>query len=394
LSTREIARLLEEAAAHVPPPHLAEASWARVVRARRRRRATAAGSAFVAVVLAVAVAVPLAGRPTAVTPGSPTSAVRTPAPAVDRLLPQPPDRYDVRLPRSAADLAGVQPLVAGTIQRADWLIEATGGGVPAPVYAFFDRTYYRLDVGLDWARNEANSPSPPLRPNSLSPGGRRAAFPQPDKVTIVDLRTVRATHIPIAGANEDVLWYSDRTVLVAQPDATFMVDTVNGQVTKAAGGFVVADSVAGQPLVELAPDIGSGLTLREWLPTEGSPRRTIPIDQSAISPYTVTGWAGPALRSGGRIVRAASARSAAGEEAPAVVVLDRAGRVVRLLVLDGQLLGLRPPPHLLGRAAVGWLDASTVLVRLLGGSLVTWDLPRGMTGSVRTVQTVISLAPS
>jgi hypothetical protein len=391
MSTREIARLLEEAAAHVPPPHLAEASWARVVRARRRRRVAVGGAAFVAAALAVTIAIPLAGRPaTVVSPGSPT--VSAPAPAVDRLLPRPPDRYEVRLPRSSEELAQAGSLIAGAIQRADLLFEATGGDGPAPVYAAFDGTFHRLDVALDWSRDAPDNPLPPLRPNSLSPDGRRAAFPQPDKVIIVDLRTVRATHVPLAGVNEDVLWYSDRTVLVAQPDATFLVDTVTGEATRAAGRFAMTDSVAGQPLVELPPDIGSSLTLREWLPTEGSPRRTILIDQRAIGPYTVTSWSGPALPSFGRIVRTGYARLASGVVTPAAAVVDRSGRVVRLLTLDGQPLHI--PASALPRAALGWLDANTVVVRLLGGSLITWDVWSGATGSISSLPGIIAIAPS
>jgi hypothetical protein len=394
MSTQEIARLLEEAATHVAPPHLAEASWARVVRARRRRRATGAGAAFVVAALAVAVAVPFAGRLTAVTPGSPTSSAS--AAPIDHLLPRPPDRYDVRLPRSAEDLAEAEPLAAGAIQRADALFEASpgGGATPAPVYVLFDRTIYRLDVALDWRRDEPNNALPPLRPNSLSPDGRRAAFPQPDRVTIVDLRAARATHVPIDGINVDVLWYDARTVLVTQPDATFLVDIVTGQVTGAASGFVSTDMVAGSPLVDLPPDTGSGLTLREWVPTEGSPRRTIAIDQRAIRPYTVTGWSGPALRSGRRIALTASARSQTGVQMPAVALVDLSGRVVRLLILDGQGVARSRPLHVLGMAVVGWLDADTVVVRLLGGRLITWDVRSGATGSVVTLQTVIAYAPS
>jgi hypothetical protein len=67
--------------------------------------------------------------------------------------------------------------------------------------------------------------------------------------------------------------------------------------------------------------------------------------------------------------------------------------VVRLLILDGQPLRCCQSALALSRAAVGWLDADTVLVRLVGASLITWDVRSGMTGSVRSLQGIISLAP-
>jgi hypothetical protein len=386
VSTKEIARLLEEAAAHVPPPQLAEASWAGVVRARRRRRVAVGGSAFVAAALVAAIAIPLAGRPATVAPpGSPASTAATPP--VDRVLPQPPDRYDVRLPRSTTDLADAKVLAAGSLVRADALFEpAPSAEQPRPVYALFDGVPYRLDVPLRWVTLGERQFSPPLRPGSLSPDGRRAAFPQPDAVVIVDLRTAVASTIPLPGLNEDVLWHDARSVVVAQAGRAFLVDAVNGQASGVAARFDPADTLGGQPLVELPPDIGSGLTLREWEPTEGSPRRTIAVDQRDVRPYAVTGWSGPAHRSVGLIVRAAVVRSPDGPGTPAVAVVERgSGRVVRLLLAD------RPGAD--WGAPLGWLDAHTVLLRQDVEGLITWDTRSGMTGSVRALPGTFAFAP-
>jgi hypothetical protein len=327
----------------------------------------------VAVALAVAFAFPLAGRPDPVTPpGSPA----TGAPPVDRLPAAPPGRYDVRLPRSVGDLGAAAPLTAGSIARADALFEPEAGESegPAPVYAMFDGVLYRLDVALDWTTDPLKRISPPLRPASLSPDGRLAAFPQQDALVVVDLRTGRPASFKIPGSNLDVVWPDARTVLVGQAGATFAVDIVNGQVTPAAGRFVMADTAAGAPLLELPVDIGSGLTLREWLPSEAAPRHVIPVDQSQVAPYVVTGWSGPASRSGGVVARVGTARSSTGAAVPVVAAVDRNGVMARLLVLDGHRTGCC--------AVVGWLDAHTVAVRMDRSTLVAWDVRDGRTGSL------------
>jgi hypothetical protein len=384
MSTREIARLLEDAAAHVPPPHLAEAAWRRVVQVRRRRRvAGSVAAAAAAVILSVLVGVPIAGRgPTGAPPNLPAST--TAVSVVDRLPARLPPRSDLPWPRSVGDLRDAPRLTSGSITRADALYEpeSATGLTPEPVYVLSGGVLHMLDVKLDWTTDATKRYLLPVSPTSLSPDGRLAAFGQLGEIVVVDLTTARGRHIPIGGFNRNVVWIDPRSVLVGG-DGTYLVDAITGRVEKVAGNLSVAGSTGGDPVLELRASTGR-LSLREWAAGAGTPLREIPIDQRALRPLQVTGWTGPAWRAGNLVARAGTARTGGSAPVPVVAVVNRhTGVMVRLLVLGAAGMPL------------GWLDPYTVVLRTDRDGLITWDVRDGALASAAApFAGPIALAPS
>lgn len=370
----QVSRLLRESAAEVPAPQLAEAAWARAVRARRRRQNLLAATVLAPTVAAVAVVVVTVRGGhggTAVRPQTspPPTISRAPSLPVDRIPATLSARTGVSLPRNPGDLAGSPMLGSGSIRRADALYEPSGAK-PEPVYVLSGGAFHRLDVALQFTLDPAKNALSPLRPTSLSADGRLAAFPQPDKVVVVDLTTAQVTFVKVAGFNEQVLWRTSRSLLVGQQGAVYAVDVEHESATRVPGGLSLADAASGAAnnatVLELPNS--AGLPVREWTIGTAAPRVDASLDQRGLRRYRVTSWTGPAWRSGDLVVRAGLSDN---PRADVVAVLDaRSGRVVRVLAASATPLG--------------WLDRHTVVLQARNGGsgVIAWDIDTGLLTSI------------
>jgi len=371
MGVERLTQLLRESADRVPVPDLAPAAWTRAARIRRRRRRVTVAAAAVASVLAIAVALPLGLRPVDRAPVAPTPAVTAPANVIDR-MPSPLPARDIGLPRTPELRTDAEDLSDRPVTRAVALYErATGGSSPGDVYVLgSDGAIRRLDtVRLGYATDALKAPRLPLQPTSLSPDGRSAAFPQLDKLVVVDLTTAKTDAIPVPGFNMTVRWRSAGAVLVGQPGGTYLVDLRRRVASALPADLSPLDVVGDEPLLEL----GTG-ALREWTVTGARPLDQTDLDSRAVAPYVMSRWSGPAWQRGDLVARAAV--SGGGEGLVAVVDL-RTAAVVRLLVLGARA-------DQVDGTALGWLDARTVLLRTGRDGVVAWNVS---TGSLSTVAT-------
>jgi hypothetical protein len=350
MSTDEIARLLGEAAADVPEPRLAEGAWARSRQVIRRRRAIGTGLAVAVLLGAVAVTVPqrFGGAPPDDT--IPTTPATAPT-VIDRVPATVTERTGVPLPRLSGEFgAKVEALVNAPVTRAVALYEPAvpaSARQPGPVYVLGDDGGYRridtpaLEFAFDVGKRNRTDP---LRPTALSPDGKLAAFPQVDRLFVVDLTTGRFNTYPVPGFNKYVRWQGTHAVLIGAEDgAAFSVDLGTGKAEPAQAKM--PELAGAEPITHLPPS----------------------VDQSGLGSFRITRWQGLAWRNGNKIVRAA-------EGAPplvAVIDVDRAA-VVRALAA---------PPRPV--TVLGWLDDHTVLVQTSKGVLA-WDAGSGQVTSVAT----------
>lgn len=376
-----LARLLEETAADVPAPAMAEVAWHRARRIRHRRRVVA-GIATAAVVCGVAVgtAIAVGAAPWAAPPpvgSTPTVTQTASPPAVDRLPAALPTRDGAPLPRTF-DLrpSGVKGITASPLSRTVALYQQEPGQtekLPAitALGTGNERRWIDDAITLQFTRDAAGRLVTPLMPTSLSPDGRRAAFGQHDSLIVVDLTAGKADAIKLPGWYWYVLWIGDAKVLVGQANATYLVDIKTGSSRRVSGAFrlpdVAVDPTGRAPLVELPSD-AEQLSLRQWSSVDDASPSEIQIDQSRLGGYRVKGWSGPGWRAGDLVVRAGGGIRPDQTGAELVAVVDtRTGAVVRLLDT------LATP--------LGWLDDHTVLLQASRG-IVTWDIRNGQVTSV------------
>jgi hypothetical protein len=353
-----LARLLEETAAEVRAPALAEAAWAGAQRVRRRRRVIA-GVAATAALAAVAAGTALAvgAAPSATPPpvgSTPTVTATAPTSIVDNLPAEPASRNGAPLPRTLP-VTGGKGIADSPIPRAVALYQQEPGQTAklTPMYALgSDGSLRLLDdaVDLGFTRDASGRTISPLLPTSLSPNGRRGAFPQRDALVIVDLPAGKADTFKIPGWNGYVLWRGNSTVLVGQEHASYTVDLARKAVERLPAALaardVPVDPTGRAPLVELPAD----------------------IDQSRLRGYRVKGWQSPAWRSGDLVVRAGTGTEPDSRDTELVAVVDvKTKAVVRLLAAVATPLG--------------WLDSHTVLLQASPG-IVAWDISNGRVTSV------------
>jgi hypothetical protein len=350
MSTDEIARLLGKAAADVPEPRLAEGAWARSRQVIRRRRAVGTGLAVAVLLGAVAVTVPqrFGGAPPDGT--NPTTPATT-GTIIDRVPATVTDRTGVPLPRRSGQFGPkVETLANQPVTRAAALYEPAvpaSARQPGPVYVLGeDGLYRRIDAPVlefafdDGKQNRAD----PLRPTALSPDGKLAAFPQVDRLVVVNLTTGQYGSYPVPGFNKYVRWQGTHAVLVGGEDgAAFSVDLGTGRAEPAQAKL--ADLAGAEPVTHVPPS----------------------VDQSGLGSFRIARWQGLAWRSGNKIVRAAEGSL----PLVAVIDVDRAAVVRALAVPPGPV------------TVLGWLDDHTVLVQTSKGVLA-WDAGSGQVTSVAT----------
>ncbi|RZU53983.1 hypothetical protein EV385_5919 [Krasilnikovia cinnamomea] len=388
MGENRLAELLQETAAPIAAPSLAEAAWAQARRVRRRRYATVCASAAVAVLAVTAATVlPLGGRDL---PNPPTTAT-TPAqrPVAHPMPGTLPRRAIAPLPANSTGMAppDARKLSEHPLDRAVAVVQPygpEGSSAVQPVYALgTDGTWVRVDVvDLVLASDAHGNHGIPLTGSALSPDRRRIALPQPGSLVVVDLTTAKAHRIAVPGFNEQVLWWGNRTVLVGQggPGAV-AVDWAAGTATATTTGLSVGDSAwpasEGAPVTELTEEAREGqrarLSVRQWPPGRAEPVSDVPVDDTGLGPqHGVLGWNGPAIGDGAeRVVRAGWGISGTYHGVEMLAVVNtRTGVVERMLDLGrDRYKGCC--------RALDWIDRDTVLAQTDKEGVIAWDLRTG-----------------
>ncbi|WP_431917262.1 hypothetical protein [Nonomuraea jabiensis] len=339
--------------------------WRQGTRSRARRRWAVVAVAVAATVTAL-VAVEIAVSPEPVERGIAVYPSVTPT-----IPPAPP--MDTAPPPGGE--AGLPALATGLPQR--WAGIPVATAVPGPVLAlaeFGDGRIYLmksggrvpLDVKLGDSVDSAGNGGTPLKPNSLSPDGTMAAFPQKGAVVVVDLVIGQARRYPVPGFNEVVLWRGEQ-LLVEQEEANYLLDLATGKARRQAyKGFA---GVAGYRDLRIVSAGESGRTVIR----EGGSE--VVLDAGGSMPVGVLGnhgWQRGDLVAG-------SAHDQA-EKADVVVVAETdTGRVLRTLLLPwGDAPGMRCGKG--GCPVRGWIGQDTVIIesgdRLLGWNIGTGALSR------------------
>ncbi len=224
----------------------------------------------------------------------------------------------------------------------------------------------RLDVvSLAPATDEQGSPRSAVSSRTLSPDGRRAAFPQRDRLLLVDLTTANVDVVPLPGFNVSVGWLGDR-VVVAGSGAAAVVDVASLAVASApySGHLVVASATVGASVVELSGGGTKALGLRVWT---GDAHRDVEVAGLPAG----SEWSGLGVRSGAAVAAQYGSSSLA-DPTRSIAAFDAgdATLVRRLLV----------PLHPQSWSAVlGWLDERTVLVWRgdTDGWVLAWNIASG-----------------
>jgi hypothetical protein len=319
----------------------------------------------------------------------------TGSPAVDQA---PPPGREARLPRLATALPSeialdpetVVPLSAEPVGRALALFEigtAESRG-PGLLYVLGDDTRLRvLDVvSLAPAVDAANNPHSPFGTAVLKPDGTQAAFPQRDRVVLVDLTTATARGLRVPGRNLRVVWLGEQ-LLVVQPQATVQVDPSTGRVTPRpyTGSGLVAGLPQGAPVLDVVSQAGSWL-VRSWsdsAPAFAVPVPALPVDADWLQPgWAHQSWVALDFRSFG----AQPAPDLTDRSESVVVFVPYTGRMVSGLVLTSDEPAVRPPGCC---AVLGWLNERAVLLDVPGQGhwILAWD---PLTGRVFRVARITS----
>ncbi|GAA3748129.1 hypothetical protein [Micromonospora maritima] len=327
----DLTRLLTRAAEDVRPTRPAAAAWDRARRVRRARRAAGAAALAVALVTGGTVALLRAPAPThpVVRPGPSASPVQQPPLDLD-LVADPLGRLGDRV---------TAPLSARPVDRALALRQPVDPktGEAGPVRVLGDDGLVReLDVvTLAPTRDAAGNEAEPLKPGSLSPDGRTAAFAQTGEVVVVDLTDASVRRYPLAGYLEHVVWAGDRLV-VGDNDTAYELDRGTGKARELPvdpWGLVVPEPTRPGDLLALG-GAEDGLSVRRYPGTGGTPQQ-LPVGTGDLpSGYRLDEVYGRGWQRGDRIAQAGWTTTASMGGAEGVAVVDaRTGAVTRLLDL-------------------------------------------------------------
>lgn len=392
----EVRVLLEEAAAGIAEPDMADASWTRgrsIRRRRRRRTAFAAGAVVVAVAAAAVLTGPPGGRTdTPVGPTQSPSVNRTvpstgtisgmpywvaPEPGGERFL----NRIDTPLgdllkpPDRQLDSMRVKPVirVAAVVLRP---IPNTEKFKPA-VLSTYGR-WAESPVELEMTRNSEGDKSLPLDATAVSRNGERIAFPQPNAVVVLDATTGEETAIQLPSATiENVAWLPTGDRILASGDGeAFLVSVGPGE-------SAVRLAVVEDPRAVTAP---FALDLEGSVPVltryDVSGERT--VAQYLSTP--VSQWYGQSFTAGALVARSffsqkveALAGRTVSESPQMVAVVEAApGAPTKLLILDDRT---DTTHRFKGCCSVlGWYDDRTVLLESRSGRdgwILGWDIRSG-----------------
>jgi hypothetical protein len=319
-------------------------------------------------------------------------ATRSPAPVVTASLPvdrAPAPGHEGRLPSLATalpreiaiDPQTAVPLSTNPVGRALALFE-TGFDTRSAknrltVYVLGDDGRLRwLDVAtLAPTLDGNNNLISPFSTTVLKPDGTRAAFPQWDRVVVVDLTTAAARWIELAGHNERVFWLGEQ-LLVGQDLGTVQLDPLSGRVTRRpyASSGLIAGRPQGAPVLDLVYDRRTWI-LRTWADssqTAAVPVAALPGGADARQAGWAYGWqvALDFRYTGAQPVPEFTDRS------ESVVVFDsNTGTGVSRLMLTSD-----EPVRRAGCCAVlGWLNQRLVLVDVPGRDrwLLAWEPATG-----------------
>ncbi|MGK5737667.1 hypothetical protein [Micromonospora sp. URMC 103] len=396
MTEETIARLLTSAAEDVRPSQPAAASWERAARVRRTRRA--AGAAALAVALlsggaAVALRPAAEPRPTATaSPSAAPSASPSAAPVVTppaelhypghplgRLLDPPVAPLSTRPVRQA--LALYQPIDRNT--RAGGVIRVLGDDG-------FVRTLDVVTPGP--TRDRGGNEAAALKPGTLSPDGRTAAFAQTGGLILVDLTTATSRRVTLDGYLELVVWSGDR-VLVGGDDRTYAVDPASNTATPI--DVSTWDVVAPDPatpadtLLELSGG-RSGIVLTRKSAQDGALRAAGSAGWSTDLPtdYEINEFYGHGWQHGFQVARAAWLKASQFDGVEGVALLDtRTDHVTRLLDLG------REGRYKACCEVLGWDARGGVLLRHNPGGIIRWQPGTGeVTGVLPELPGQVSLA--
>ncbi|MEV4014155.1 hypothetical protein AB0J35_27005 [Nonomuraea angiospora] len=370
MTDQRLRELFDDLAETLPEgPSRAGELWRQGTRSRARRRWTVAA---VAATLTALVAVEIAVSPEPVERGITVYPSVTPTPTIPATPPM-----DTAPPPSGE--AGLPTLATALPQR--WAGIPVVTAVPGPVLAlaeFGDGRIYMmksggripLDVKLGDSVDSAGNGGTPLKPNSLSPDGTMAAFPQKDAVVVVDLVIGQTRRYRVPGFNEVVLWRGEQ-LLVEQEKANYLLDLATGKARRQSyKGFT---GVAGYRDLRIVSPAEGGRTVIQ----EGGSEVVLDVqgitDESSM-PVGVLGNHG--WQRGDLVARSAFAHDEQVEKADVVVVADTdTGRVVRTLLLPwGNAADMRCGKG--GCPVRGWIGQDTVIVES-GDRLLGWNIDTG-----------------
>jgi hypothetical protein len=229
-------------------------------------------------------------------------------------------------------------------------------------------------------RKRAGHEGPPVGGGAgLTPDGRRAAFPQRDRVVVVDLTSGATNALEVPGFNETVRWRNDG-IMVNQNGTAVAVSLAAGEIRPAPYPF--HDVVSAPTATPESPVIGlvaaegrRPARVRTW-PAAGDPVDLPVAGHGAMAQWARTS-AGTGWAAGDRVAGAARLPDRPGSTE--VLVVDAGtGSTVRMLTVP-----CTPPhnPTQVCAGVAGWLGGTTVLVsvyepeqRLLGWNIETGRL--------------------
>jgi hypothetical protein len=409
----EVQPLLERAADRLPVPDLADAAWAAGLEIRRRRRRGTAAAVAVVLVAAAIVALLAAtngdkaepvppdvlpsSSPTAVPPGTvPRAGViagldywMAPPAGSERFLDRvaTPLGDTLRVPDKPGDLAShpVSQITAVVLGR--------HGDRYRPLLLDADGHWGEAPVDLLSVRDGPTGRGPPLSAASVAPNGRLVAFPQSGALVLVDGATADVRRIEIPEQDiRTVSWLPDsERVLVSGEDVAFRI--------------LVGAAMPGEQLVTVIPGSNdpADVTAPYRLSSDGG--QVLLAQYSTASGWAVqgrlqlpvTGWSGQTFSTASGVARLFLA-----EQLPQIPTIVSQPQVVAVIStawnVPSRLLVLgETPPGTPGKtdpdevrvpgccSVLGWYDARTVLVRVVGKHtawILAWDL---RTSQVRRV---------
>jgi hypothetical protein len=401
MRTEEVRALLEQASADVAEPDLAGSAWTRGRSIRRRRRRRTA-MAVVAVVAAVVAAAVLTGPPggRSKTPVAPTITPSIPAtrnvpstgtiagmpywvapePGAERYL----DRIETPLtdyletPRGRLDPIWQRPVirVAAVVLRK---IPGSDRFRPA-VLSTYGR-WAESAIELEMTRDADGNRSLPLDTTAVARDGERVAFPQPNKVAVLDATTGELTEIPVPSATiENVSWMPTGDQLLASGRGEAFRVVIGERPGEHTVSQVSPGGDPGAVTAPLAFDMDGSVPVLARYDVSG--RRTV----ERFLSMPVSEWYGASFTAGSLVARSLlsqpigelQGRTVSGSPQMIAVVEAAPGAPGRLLVLDD---ATDTTHRFKGCCSVlGWYDARTVLLESKSGTeswILGWDVRTG-----------------